>query len=163
MASLKEYESISANLNAFLDLIAYSEGTAYIGDQDGYNVLVGSTPKHPILFDDYSHHPNILNHALDSTAAGRGQIIHGTWERVAAKLGLRDFGPENQDRAMRELVKEREALEDVEAGRIADAIHKCCEEWASFPGGDSGQHENQLDTLLATYRTLGGTIAAEAS
>jgi muramidase (phage lysozyme) len=69
-----------SNIAAFIDTIAYSEGTSTINNSDdGYNVLVGSTPNHPILFNDYSTHPNVLNHALDSTAAGRYQIIHPTF------------------------------------------------------------------------------------
>jgi muramidase (phage lysozyme) len=80
---------------------------------------------------------------------------------LAAKLGLKDIDPENQDRGAIELIAERGALELVEAGHIAEAIHKCCEEWASFPGGDSGQHENALVTLLAVYRTFGGTEVNE--
>ncbi len=160
MARLQEFDGkpLSKNLAAFLDLIATSEGTPVIlGSDDGYNVLVGATRHNPLLFHSYADHPNVFNKAEDSTAAGRYQFIHKTWEGLAAKLGLKDFSPPNQDRGAIELVSERGALALVEAGQITDAIHKCCEEWASFPGGDSGQRENPLETLLATYRTFGGT------
>lgn len=62
-----------SNLSAFLDMIAHSEGTASIGDR-GYNCLVGSTPRQPILFGSYHDHPRIcvqLSTSLASTAAGR--------------------------------------------------------------------------------------------
>jgi muramidase (phage lysozyme) len=72
----------SANLNAFLDLIAASEGTPVIpGSDDGYDVLVGATRKHPLLFHSYAEHPNVFNRELDSTAAGRYQIIHKKTEQ----------------------------------------------------------------------------------
>ena len=83
------------NLSAFRDMIAVSEGTANKGD-NGYNVLVGGG-----LFSDYSTHPNqliTLNSAgLKSTAAGRYQILHGTWVSLCSKLGVSDFSPATQD------------------------------------------------------------------
>ena len=54
-----------ANRKAFLDMIAFSEGTIKYGDQNGYNVIVGG-----ILFDSYKDHPRRLmtiNSKLKST------------------------------------------------------------------------------------------------
>ena len=64
------------NRQAFLDMLAWSEGTSTITESDnGYNVLVGSTPEHPLLFESYADHPRILNPDLDSTAAGRYRLM----------------------------------------------------------------------------------------
>ncbi len=149
MARLTADEAGGANVLAFLDMIAHSE----IGDalllmtDDGYNVLVGSTPYKPITFNDYSAHPRILNRALNSTAAGRYQFIWRTWRG----LDFPDFTPENQDRGCIELIKGRDALEVVIRGDIEAAIHLCREEWASFSGNSYGQHQNKTADLVAYF------------
>jgi muramidase (phage lysozyme) len=155
MARLSIQEAGGRSVLAFVDTIAFSEiGAKLLAEtDDGYNVLVGSLPGHPLLFDSYDHHPQVLNHALDSTAAGRYQIIRGTWHGVAGELGLTSFSPENQDRAAIELVRCRGALPYVARGDIRSAIIACSREWASFPGNDYGQHQNRLDDLLGAYIT----------
>jgi len=49
------------NRCAFLDMIAHSEiGPELLAvSDDGYDVLVGSTAAHPLLFKDYRTHPNM--------------------------------------------------------------------------------------------------------
>ena len=139
---------ISQNLNAFLDLIAFSEGTKNRGD-DGYNIIVGYS-----TFHDYSKHPNVLvnlGHGLKSTAAGRYQVLARYAKAYQKILGLKDFSPESQDRIAIQYIKEKHALADIEAGRILQAIHKCASVWASFPGNDYGQHQHPISTLLAAY------------
>lgn len=146
------------NLAAFLDMIAFSEGTSSHGD-DGYNVLVGSTPRHPLLFDSYSRHPGILNEKHNSTAAGRYQLLKRYFADYAKMLLLPDFSPENQDKIAIQQIKERKALDDIAVGNIEKAIGKCKNIWASLPGAGYGQHEHQLDHLLAAYSKFGGKIA----
>ncbi len=70
-----------------------------------------------------------------SDAAGRYQFLSTTWRGVKGKVGARDFSPVNQDKAAVQLVRNRGAAADVEAGRIQRAIEKCSWEWASFPPG----------------------------
>lgn len=146
-----------SNIPAFLDMLAVSEGTAGHGD-DGYNVLVGGD-----LFHGYDRHPNVLvtlnSKGLKSTAAGRYQFLHRTWVSLQAKLGLADFSPRNQDLAAIELIRERHALDDVEAGRFDAAVAKCAPIWASLPGAGYGQHENSLSALRQAYINAGGTLA----
>lgn len=146
-----------SNAKAFLDAIAYSEGTAGHGD-DGYNVLVGGD-----LFHSYADHPRkmvTLNKAgLKSTAAGRYQLLWGTWCDLKAKLGLSDFGHESQDRAALELVRECHATDDVEAGNFDAAVAKCAHIWASFPGAGYGQRENELTKLRDAFVRAGGVLA----
>jgi len=143
------------NVCAFLDMIAHSEiGSALLAQSDdGYNVLVGSTASKPLTFPSYAAHPEILNHALNSTAAGRYQIIRGTWAGISGQLGLHDFSPENQDRAAIGLIDGRKALDAVKAGEIENAIGLCAQEWASLPGAGYGQHENKMADLLSAYNT----------
>lgn len=149
------------NIQAFLAMISKSEGTSTspVTVNDGYDIIVsGVDGTHS--FDDYADHPFahgrppiVVNHAgLKSTASGRYQIIVGTWREVAAKLGLADFSPESQDAAATELVRRRGALDAVNSGDIATAINLCREEWASLPGGSSGQPEARLDELVGWYQ-----------
>lgn len=144
---------------AFLDTIAYSEiGPEMLADprtDDGYKVIVGSTPDKLILFDDYAHHPHKYEAKENSTGAGRYQFIWPTWTGVCDKLRLPDFSPISQDKAGLELARGRGAFANLDAGNVAAAIYLCSKEWASFPGSPYGQrNENSptLQELLDVYK-----------
>lgn len=134
-------------------MIQYSEGTF---GKDGYRMLYGGG-----YFDDLSKHPNmrVTKWGITSTAAGAYQILNKTWTEIQAKLKLPDFGPLSQDKAAIELIRRRKALEDVMAGRFAQAIEKCKKEWASLPGAGYGQSEKNAKNLLAVYKMAGGNAA----
>ncbi len=147
---------------AFLDLIAWSEGTDN-GHQptrdQGYDVVAGGS-----LFDSYDDHPrrlvNLPALGIKSTAAGRYQILARYWDHYRKQLGLSGgFTPLNQDRVALQLIGECKALDDIKAGRITDAIHKCRSRWASLPGAGYGQHEHKVSSLLAAYSKAGGALA----
>lgn len=160
------------NVVAFLDMIATSELGANLltADTDGgYRVIVGSTPMRPILASSYARHPRIeVRTAFGwSDAAGRYQVMASTpnrirtdtWDWASHVAGVTDFSPEAQDRVAIELVRHRGALDDVVAGHITDAITKCRQEWASLPGADYGQRENDRERLVAIYQAAGGKLA----
>ena len=143
---------MTANLKAFLDLIALSEGTLGKGD-NGYNVIVGGE-----LFHNYSDHPRkkvfirrINNY---STAAGKYQILERLFDFYKKAMQLPDFGPASQDRIAARLISECRAMADIEAGRIKEAIIKCKSRWASFPGAGYGQHENSMVILVNRFEDL---------
>lgn len=147
----------SRNLAAFLDMLAFSEGTIGRGD-DGYDKLVnpGKT------FASYAEHPNVsiqVAPGLKSTAAGRYQFLSKHWQHYKAQLALPDFGPVSQDTWAIQLIRERRALADVEAGRIGAAIDKCRNIWASLPGAGYNQPEHSKEKLLAKFVELGGVLA----
>lgn len=147
---------MNQNRNAFLSAISKAEGTYGRGD-DGYNVLVGGT-----LFYGYDDHPRRLvklNDKLSSTAAGRYQLLERYYDAYKKQLKLNDFSPASQDAIAIQQIKECKALDDVDAGRIAEAIKKCARIWASLPGAGYGQREVSLDKLLADYTKAGGTLA----
>jgi muramidase (phage lysozyme) len=152
---------MSPNLKAFLDMLAHSEiGPALLAKSDnGYNVCVGSTPAHPILFDSYAVHPKRRCDAQNSDAAGRYQFMGRYWEHYRDQLKLPDFGPQSQDKWAIQLIRECRALDDIEAGRFADAVNKCRSRWASLPGAGYNQHENKLTDLQAAYVAAGGVLA----
>lgn len=168
MARISIKEALSPNVPAFLDTLKFSElGAALITmSDDGYNVIVGSTPKAPILFNSYADHPRLLislpKLGIKSTAAGGYQFIVPTWDPLRAKLGLTDFSPINQDRAAIELLHQHGALVHILAGdilhaaEIAAAIVLDAPVWASLPGAGYGQHENKMENLLKVF---GGYLA----
>jgi muramidase (phage lysozyme) len=152
---------MTSNEKAFLSMIAFSEGTIQIPNSDnGYQVLVGSTSSHPLTFSSYATHPDILNIKLNSTAAGKYQIIHPTWVSLCKKLGVSDFSPATQDAMALELIREHGAIEDINNGNFVLAVRKCNSVWASLPDGNSGQHENDIAILQNSYINSGGTINA---
>lgn len=161
------------NEAAFLDMLAYAEGVA--PGAAGYRTLFGGA-----LFDNgFTDHPRIAKQFTDkagrrlwTSAAGRYQFMAvspipgggstrvNTWDTLQRRLGLPDFGPESQDRAALELVRERGALLDVQAGRLAQAIKKCAPVWASLPGAGYAQAERKLTSLVAQFSAAGGNLEA---
>lgn len=145
------------NRKAFLDMIAFSEGTIKYGDQNGYNVIVGG-----ILFDSYKDHPRRLmtiNSKLKSTAAGRYQLLSRYYDAYKKLLNLPDFSPDSQDKIALQQIKECKALEDIDAGNFEAAVKKCAHIWASLPGAGYGQHENKIADLKNAYQEAGGVVA----
>lgn len=151
------------NRLAFLDMLAVSEIGQPLLDNpvtdDGYRVLVGSTALHPVTFPSYFTHPNILNVALNSDAAGRYQLMYRWWKPYSAMLVLPDFGPLSQDRIALQQIRECRALPYIDAGNVAQAVSLCSHIWASLPGNSYGQHTNSLDMLEAAFALNGGTPA----
>ena len=169
MSEITKEQAGSARIPPFLDMIAWSEGTStskYTKDR-GYDVIVGgvSTPPGPFpkVFTSYADHPNIRvtvnKSGLVSTAAGRYQQLYRYWPAYKKQLRLADFGPLNQDFLAIQLIREQKALDDVREGRIAEAIAKCNNIWASFYGSPYGQRTHPLEDMLATYKVFGGTLA----
>lgn len=158
MPRISEAEAGGRNVLAFLDAIAFSEGTIKFGDQDGYNVIVGGS-----TFTDYSDHPRKLiplpKLGIKSTAAGRYQLLSRYWDAYRKQLNLKDFSPINQDRVALQQIKERKALDDIKAGRFEAAVRKCSNIWASFPGAGYGQHEHKVEALVQAFKRAGGVVA----
>jgi len=144
-------------IKAFLDTIAYSEGTKDLGHNDGYDVIVGGT-----FFSDYSDHPNYLvwlgNLKIYSSAAGRYQILHKYWTVYKDTLKLENFGPASQDKVAIKMLEECSALEDLLDGKFYLAVSKVSSRWASFPGAGYHQHENSIDKLVHVFLEFGGII-----
>lgn len=146
----------NANCKAFLHTIRVGEGTS---DEDGFRRMFGGE-----LFDSFADHPrrsitkNLGGKPITSTAAGAPQFLSRTWDECVAALGLRDFSPKNQLIAALFLIERRKALEDVIAGRFAEAVRKCSREWASLPGSPYGQPTRTMAQAEATYIANGGSF-----
>jgi muramidase (phage lysozyme) len=164
------------NLAAFLTMIAHGEGTDRVCDPYRATFQGESSPgiKKPMhLIMDFADHPAVTGEWKGeslaflgpryageiSTAAGRYQITKPTWLRLKALLQLPDFGPASQDLACQQLIRERGALNLVLSGQVGLAITQCREEWASLPGGSSGQPQAAYADLLSAYGAAGGAFA----
>ncbi len=156
--------TIEPNVKAYLDMLAWSEGTSTsrYTKHDGYDVVVGGINS-PDVFRSFADHPGILvtvNAAgLKSTAAGRYQLLKRYWLAYRDLLGLPDFSPASQDWIAVQQIKEQRALDDVKKGRIASAIKKCSNIWASLPGNTYGQLQHPLPVLLKKFEEFGGVLA----
>ncbi|TAF38607.1 MAG: glycoside hydrolase family 24 [Oscillatoriales cyanobacterium] len=135
-------------VKAFLDTIATAEGTA---GSDGYRTQYTGTK-----FASFSDHPREMRcgrrygKKLCSDAAGRYQFLSTTWDRFAKKFSITDFSPQNQDFVAVELIREKDALEDIEAGRLEPAIRKLAYIWPSFRRF-GGSVDSSLPKLEAMY------------
>jgi hypothetical protein len=76
-----------------------------------------------------------------SSAAGKYQFIKGTWDTEQKKLGLKDFSPDNQDRAAWDLAKttyKEQTGKDLSTALqrgdtdVGPSLHG---QWTSLPGG----------------------------
>lgn len=151
---------MNLNINAFLDTIAFSEGTSKLGHNNGYDVIVGGT-----FFTDYSNHPHKLikiNQDLSSTAAGRYQLLARYYDAYKKKLNLIDFSPASQDAIAIQQIKECNAYADIIAGRFYQAVKKCAHIWASLPGAGYKQRENNIEVLKHAYSVYGGSLTLTA-
>ncbi|WP_313642315.1 glycoside hydrolase family 104 protein [Stenotrophomonas sp.] len=161
MAEISETQAGGRNVRAFLDMLAWSEGTDN-GRQPtrdrGYDVIVGGQ-----LFRGYADHPRVLvdlpKLRIQSTAAGRYQLLRRYYDAYRKTLNLRDFSPLSQDLIALQQIRERGALRLIQAGKITEAIAKVRNIWASLPGAGYGQHEQKLDRLLDVYRQAGGEVS----
>lgn len=161
MARISAAAAGGTNALAFLDMIAWSEGTDHPrqpSSDNGYDVVVGGG-----LFRGYNDHPRRLvslpRLGIKSSAAGRYQLLARYWDAYRAQLDLCDFSPVSQDRIALQQIRERRALADIQAGRIDAALAKCRNIWASLPGAGYGQHEHKASDLLARFAAAGGVIA----
>ena len=122
--------ALTPRRRALLATIRYAEGTWTNGSARGYQLLYGGGH-----FSSLSRHPQItVRRRYVSAAAGAYQFLPPTWNRVARRLGLRDFGPRNQDMAALYLVERRGVLATLDReglnGRVLDRLAR---EWASLP------------------------------
>ena len=143
------------NCKAFLDMIAYGEGTSLIPNSDskGYNVAAGASVAVPLFFKSYKDHPRVFNFRTQNSRAGRYKINDMSFNYLSIKYGFKDFSPETQDVMALCLIKELGALEDVKVGKLKEAMHKCSARWPSLEGYPL--------QLIEIYKQSGGTAVGD--
>ena len=134
------------NVRSFLGMIGSAEGT----DKHGYNTLFGggkmeSLADHPRQLFDFTETTGRPN---KTTAAGRYQFLSNTWDEQAKKLGLPDFGPQSQDLAAVNLLRERGILPDVLSGNWEAAVKKSGPIWASLPSSPYPQPRQSNEFVM---------------
>ena len=148
---------INNQRRAFLDMLAWSEGTDG-GRQKtrnhGYDVIVGGE-----LFTDYSDHPRklvTLNPKLKSTSwtLPASFPLVGCLPQAAAQ----DFSPKSQDAVALQQLRSVALYHMIDRGDIRQAIDRCGNIWASLPGAGYGQFEHKADSLIAKFKEAGGTV-----
>jgi muramidase (phage lysozyme) len=136
------------NVKAFLDTLAYAEGT-----NERYNYIFTH-----VTFESYADHPRKTMRAgkLYSTAAGRYQFLSTTWDGVAPRLGLVDFTPPSQEKAVLEIIRRGGAYKLVSKSSVyanfTAALGKLNGTWASLPGSPYGQPTHSTAKLWKFYK-----------
>lgn len=136
------------NVRAFLDTLAYAEGT-----RESYNYIFTFA-----TFQSYSDHPRVrkCSGRLCSTAAGRYQYLSTTWDGLAGSMGLADFTPPSQDKAVVELIRRNGAYTSVANSANYDnfvrAVNRLNRTWASLPGSPYGQPTHSMSNLWKYYK-----------
>lgn len=161
MPIISSQEAGGINVCAFLDMIAWSEGTSEDRHRttvfNGYDVIVTGSDG-PEIFTDFSTHPfangraaKLIRGTLFSSASGRYQFLRTHWVHYRDLLSLPDFGPLSQDKWAIRLIRERNALVDIHDGNISEAIQRCSNIWASFPGAGYDQPEHKMEELIHVF------------
>ncbi|WP_315122508.1 glycoside hydrolase family 104 protein [Comamonas antarctica] len=130
-----------SNTQRYLRMIQQAEGTYKGAEGNPYATAFGGGH-----IADLSRHPKQL-HSFTQTdgkpnktsAAGAYQFLGSTWDDVAGKLALPDFGQQSQDLAALELMRRNGSLPDVLAGRFDQAVKKDGKTWASLPSSPYAQ------------------------
>ena len=149
---------INNQRKAFLDMLAWSEGTDN-GRQKtrnhDYDVIVGGE-----LFTGARSPSRRLYHAKPKTQINRRrtlQLLSRWWDAYRKQLGLKGL-PKSQDAVALQRVRAAGALPMIDRGDIRQAIDRCSNIWASLPGAGYGQFEHKADSLIAKFKEAGGTV-----
>jgi muramidase (phage lysozyme) len=141
-------------VQAFLDTIAYSEGTL---NKDGYNTLFGHG-----YFKNFKDHPRQVickkynGTLLCSSAAGRYQFLQKTWDKISPQIEARNFSPYYQDLGAVALLSQHSVLDNLTRIQnkkdFSRSIYRVNKTWAGLPGAPYGQPTKSMAELEAVYR-----------
>ena len=137
---------INNQRKAFLDMLAWSEGTDN-GRQKtrnhGYDVIVSY-----LLI---TRSPSQTCHAKPKTQINRRRTLPASFPLVGClpqAAWPERLLSESQDAVALQRIKERGALPMIDRGDIRQAIDRCSNIWASLPGAGYGQFEHKADSLI---------------
>lgn len=141
------------NVRAFLEMIAHKESGGRYDVVNGGCTFKGN--EYPYSSASISAARKLCKDA-DTTAAGKYQFVFATWRQQAKEMGLKDFGPANQDAAAIGLLAALGALEYVVLGLPIKAIRIAATDagWTSLPGGSEQLWD--MAQALAYYDAGGG-------
>lgn len=157
-AQLEKYAQ-NPNVRKFLDLIAHTEGT----EGNGYRTAFGggrlsNLGDHPRYMKSFKQQNGKTN---KTSAAGRYQFLSSTWDSVAKKYGLNDFGPRSQDLGAIALLAQNGALGSILKGDMTTAVRKSGSTWASLPTAPAS-YSQPTKSWKAVNKFLGGKGVSSA-
>ena len=158
------------NLRKFLNLISYLEGTSTFSNP----YLAAGGTRGVLLDTGYGGHPAQFGKGTweftqtdgtknRSTANGKYQILHSTWQDAQRALQLPDFSPQSQDAAAVYLINRRNALNDILSGSFDAAVQKLSKEWASFPSAPPEYKQNKAswDKVRQGLASVGADLTVQ--
>ena len=149
---------INNQRKAFLDMLAWSEGTDNRQSENQKSWLWRHCRRRAIYWLLRSR-PSQTCHAKPKTQINErrnatsffplvGCLPQAAWpERLLEKSGRCGI-----------TLMRRGALPMIDRGDIRQAIDRCSNIWASLPGAGYGQFEHKADSLIAKFKEAGGTV-----
>jgi muramidase (phage lysozyme) len=132
------------NVRRYLQMIQKSEGSK--GYAYGFNnTKLENLDAHPGTSHKFKETDGKQN---TTSAAGAYQFLGKTWNGLQGKLALPNFGPQSQDAAAVELLRESGALESVMNGEWSNALAKTGKIWASLPTSPYKQPKRSMDFVF---------------
>ena len=149
---------INNQRKAFLDMLAWSEGT--ITDVRNQKSWLWRHCRRRAIYwlPDHPRKLVTLNPKLKSTGAGRYQLLSRWWDAYRKQLGLKDFSPKSQDAV---------ALQQTRSVAlylwliVVISVRQSTVAAISGPtaaGAGYGQFEHKADSLIAKFKEAGGTV-----
>ena len=132
---------------AFLDTIAWAEGTDPNGNGGGYDVGFNYRK-----IEDFTDHPRTA--ADGSSAAGRYQFLRKTWDQVKKEIKLPDFSPVSQDKGAAHLLRKHGISQEMIESNLTEAIRRASHEWSSFPNPQTGMSRHLFNGKHQKARNL---------
>ena len=147
---------INNQRKAFLDMLAWSEGTDN-GRQKTEIMVMTSLWAEAIYW--LLRSPSQTCHAKPKTQINRRRTLPASFPLVGCLQAAwpESFSPKSQDAGVQQ-IKGRGALPMIDRGDIRQAIDRCSNIWASLPGAGYGQFEHKADSLIAKFKEAGGTV-----
>ena len=143
-------DEINNQRKAFLDMLAWSEGTDNGRQKPEIMVMSVSCRRRAIYWlPDHPRKLVTLNPKSNQQALDATSFFPVGGDVYRKQLGLKDFSPKSQDAVALQQIKERGALPMIDRGDIRQAIDRCSNIWASLPGAGYGQSEHKADSLIA--------------
>lgn len=149
---------LNANIQAFLKVIRKGEGTL---SSSGYSTTFGggqlSTLSVIPTIDTFYTNSNGVRGSVVGAYQFGNSSSNPTLPNLVFKFQWNNFSPINQDIGAIELIKEKNAINNIVSGDITTAISKLNNPlWPSLPGGS--QQQQNLNSALSFYVNNGGTL-----
>jgi muramidase (phage lysozyme) len=164
MATSKQFLQnmlLNKNVQAAIATIRQTEGT---DSPEGFYYQFGSTPHNNIRSANLDTHPNVhqVHNGINSTAAGIGQWLYGTYQGLCAKYNISGFDEATQMLLFVASFDDLNVLTSISKGLfLSEAVMtKVSGYWASLPYNNYKQNPKTIETVRAIYLAAGGGFAA---